>query len=401
LGFALRDLARGVPECSTEQLAGGGRIMATILIVDGLALNHGLIAQLSRDGHRLIEATDGEDMLETFRSERPDLILADILSPEPGGYYLFEHLRAEPVPAPLPRVILVSAPWLEAEARELAQACGVSKFFATHAEPGALLATINEALAAPQLPAPEFRPDPGVIGPRLHQVAGKLYQRTAELDRLAVRLNQYAASLAEQLEQARAALAQEVIKRLWAEQELTHANLGLREKALRDPLTGLYNRGYLEESLEREASRARRSNRPFGVMIIDIDHFKRCNDEFGHSTGDAVLRAVGQSLLSLARGEDIPCRYGGDEFVLLMAHASPATVRERAERLRASVQEAGIEHENRSIGPITLSIGIATFPECGDSGHAVLQAADAALYRAKEAGRNRVMVAKKTAVSQS
>jgi diguanylate cyclase (GGDEF)-like protein len=178
---------------------------------------------------------------------------------------------------------------------------------------------------------------------------------------------------------------------LWAEQELTQANLRLQDKAIRDALTGLYNRGYLEESLDRESSRARRSDQPFGVMMIDIDHFKRCNDTFGHAAGDAVLRTVGQYLLSLARGEDIPCRYGGEELVLVMAHASPATVRERAERLRLGVQELEIECDGRSVGPITLSVGIAMFPDHGENGQAVLQAADAAMYRAKQAGRNCVV----------
>ena len=101
---------------------------------------------------------------------------------------------------------------------------------------------------------------------------------------------------------ARSALEQEVTKRLWAEKELTQANLRLHDKAMRDALTGLYNRGYLEESLNREASRARRSDRPFGVMMIDIDHFKRCNDRYGHAAGDAVLRAVDGLVRRIERG---------------------------------------------------------------------------------------------------
>lgn len=368
--------------------------MATILIVDE-PLNRALLAQLERDHHRLIEAVDGEDVLELVRSERPDLILADILSPGSGGLQLAQRLETETDLSPPPRVVFLSTPWLEEEARALAQASGVANLLPMPADPVAALAVINDALAAPRPAGPHVRPDAGAVGARLREVAGKLYQRAADLEQLAARLNQRAATLAEQLEVARDALAQEVVKRLVAEQELTQANLGLRDKAVRDALTGLFNRGYLEESLEREASRARRSEQPFGVMLLDIDHFKRWNDRFGHATGDTVLRTVGQYLLSLARGEDIPCRYGGDEFVLVMAHAGPATVRERAERLRAGVREIGIEHDGRAIGPITLSIGIATFPAFGDSGHAVLQAADAALYRAKQAGRNRIVVAEK------
>jgi diguanylate cyclase (GGDEF)-like protein len=361
--------------------------MATILIVDERALNRELVTLLRDHGHRLLEAVDGKDVLEIVRAEKPDLVLTDILMPDPGGYQIVQHLRAEPGLVQ-PQVIFLAAASLEAEARELAHAHGVSNFLTTPVESGSLLAVINAALSDPRPPTGESRFDHAVIGAHLRRIAGKLRQRLGELERLNAQLNQFAAGCLEQLEVARSALGQEITKRLWAEKELTQTNLRLQDKAIRDALTGLYNRGYLEESLDREASRARRSNQPFGVMMIDIDHFKRCNDIFGHATGDAVLRTLGQYLLSLARGEDIPCRYGGEEFVLVMAHAAPATVRERAERLRLGVQELKIEHDGRSIGPITLSIGIALFPDHGESGQAVLQAADAAMYQAKQAGRN-------------
>lgn len=220
---------------------------------------------------------------------------------------------------------------------------------------------------------------------RLQQPVAGVENFNAQLER---RLSEYAA----QLMTARSALEQEVTKRIWAEKELTEANLRLHDKAARDALTGLYNRRYLEESLDREISRARRSGRPIGVMMIDIDHFKQCNDTFGHAAGDAVLHAAGQRMLSLTRGEDILCRYGGEEFVLVMTNASARAAWERAEALRVGVQELKVEHESRQIGPVTLSIGVAMLPDHGDSGQAVLQAADAALYQAKRAGRNRVVL---------
>jgi diguanylate cyclase (GGDEF)-like protein len=232
---------------------------------------------------------------------------------------------------------------------------------------------------------------------QLRRVTGKVYRRLMELERTNALLNRQAVERSEQLVIARSALAQEVTKRLWAERELTQANHSLQLKAMRDTLTGLYNRGYLEESLEREASRARRSGQPFGLMMIDIDHFKRFNDTFGHAAGDAVLRTVGEYLLSLARAEDIPCRYGGEEFVLLMAHTSNATVRERAERLRQGVHALRIECDRRNVGSITTSVGIASFSSRTEDGHAVLRLADAALYRAKQAGRNRVVAAEEQA----
>jgi len=153
----------------------------------------------------------------------------------------------------------------------------------------------------------------------------------------------------------------------------------------------VHNRGYLEESLAREEARARRSGLPLGVMMIDIDHFKRINDTYGHPAGDAVLRAVGQYVMALTRGEDIFCRYGGEEFVLIMIDTTARAVWERAEALRAGVQALAIEHDGRTIGPITLSIGVAMIPDHARDGQAALKAADAALYRAKQGGRNRVV----------
>jgi diguanylate cyclase (GGDEF)-like protein len=370
--------------------------MATILIVDERTLDRELAVALEHHGHRLLESDDGEDALEIVRTDGPDLVLTDILLPEPGGYHLVRQLRSDASLAQ-PRVVFLADACVEAEARDLARACGASSIVTMPTVAGALLEAVNAALSGPLPRAWNPRPDAVPVDAHLRQIAGKLYQRLVELQRHNAELHRQAAERAGQLEIARSALGQEVTKRLWAETELTQANRRLQDKALRDALTGLYNRGYLEESLAREASRARRSGKPFGVMMIDIDHFKRFNDTFGHAAGDTVLRMVGQLLLSLARAEDIPCRYGGEEFVLVMSHASPATLRERAEKLRLGVQGLAIESDDCSVGPVTLSVGIAIFPDHGDSGLAVLQAADAAMYRAKAAGRNRVVVAEKEA----
>ena len=373
-----------------------GLNMATILIVDERTLDRELAVALEHHGHRLLESDDGEDALEIVRADGPDLVLTDILLPEPGGYHLVRQLRSD-ASLNQPRVVFLADASVEVEARDLARACGASSIVTTPTGAGPLLEAVSAALSGP-LPR-AWKPRPGAVPPDAHlsQIAGKLYQRLVELQRQNAQLQRQAAERAGQLEIARSALGQEVTKRLWAEAELTQANRRLQDKALRDALTGLYNRGYLEESLAREASRARRSAKPFGVMMIDIDHFKRFNDTFGHAAGDTVLRMVGQLLLSLARAEDIPCRYGGEEFVLVMSHASPVTVRERAEKLRLGVEGLMIECDGRNVGPVTLSVGIAMFPDHGDTGLAVLQAADAAMYRAKAAGRNRVVVTEKEA----
>ena len=167
----------------------------------------------------------------------------------------------------------------------------------------------------------------------------------------------------------------------------------LREQSIRDPLTGLFNRRYLEESLEREIRRATRSQRPLSVLMIDLDHFKRFNDTFGHDAGDALLRELGQLLQTKVRGSDIACRYGGEEFSLIMPDATPATALERAERIRKSAKGLDLKHAGQALGAVTLSVGVAAFPEHGDTPFLLVRAADQALYRAKAAGRDRVLLA--------
>ncbi|MDP1524986.1 MAG: GGDEF domain-containing protein [Rhodocyclaceae bacterium] len=198
------------------------------------------------------------------------------------------------------------------------------------------------------------------------------------------------------LDVARSALDREVSKRLGAERDMSEENQRLRTQSVRDPvrdpLTGLHNRRYLEASIPREESRSRRSGEPLGMMMIDIDHFKRCNDTFGHAAGDAVLGAVSRYMKSHARSEDILCRYGREAFVLFMTNTRQDKLCQRAETLRSGVPQLHIEHEQRPVGPITLSIGLAVFPENGDTLPAVLRAADTALYDAKRGGHDRVVI---------
>ena len=171
----------------------------------------------------------------------------------------------------------------------------------------------------------------------------------------------------------------------------------LREQSIRDPLTGLFNRRYLEESLEREIRRATRSQRSLSVLMIDLDHFKRFNDTFGHDAGDALLRELGQLLQSNVRGSDIACRYGGEEFSLIMPDATLSTAQERAEHIRKSAKSLDLKHAGQALGAVTLSVGVAAFPEHGDTPFLLTRAADQALYRAKAAGRDRVMLAETVA----
>jgi diguanylate cyclase (GGDEF)-like protein/PAS domain S-box-containing protein len=167
----------------------------------------------------------------------------------------------------------------------------------------------------------------------------------------------------------------------------------LRQQSIRDSLTGLFNRRYLDETLPREILRATRTGSTLGVMMVDIDHFKQLNDTHGHDAGDAVLSALGRFLQQQVRGDDIACRYGGEEFTLILPGASLDAVCDRAEQLRVGVQSLVVRFNNTQLDTITLSLGIAMWPQHGETEDIVLQAADAALYRAKQGGRNRVEIA--------
>jgi diguanylate cyclase (GGDEF)-like protein len=164
----------------------------------------------------------------------------------------------------------------------------------------------------------------------------------------------------------------------------------LQLRAIRDALTGLFNRGFLEEALTIEQQRAVRRGSPIGIMMLDVDHFKRFNDTFGHDAGDALLRGMGGILRRTVREGDMPCRYGGEEFVVILPGADLKGTQQRAEVLRTAIEQWQPQHNGRSLGAVTVSIGVAAFPLHGDTGQAVLKMADQALYAAKHAGRNRV-----------
>jgi len=175
------------------------------------------------------------------------------------------------------------------------------------------------------------------------------------------------------------------------------ANLTLREtlrhQSIRDTLTGLYNRRYLEESLEREIHLARRNKKTLGVIMLDVDHFKRFNDTFGHDAGDVVLRELGLFVQNNIRRSDIACRYGGEELTVILPGASLQQITLRAEQLRQGVKSLKLVYQGQSLGNITLSLGVACFPQHGDSGKDVIHVADSALYQAKRQGRDRVVAA--------
>ncbi len=167
----------------------------------------------------------------------------------------------------------------------------------------------------------------------------------------------------------------------------------LRAQSIRDPLTGLFNRRYLEASFNRELTRSSRQNLALAVMMLDLDHFKRYNDDHGHDAGDQLLSGFGQLLLKLSRREDIACRYGGEEFTVILTETRADQAVARAEKIRADLSDLSIPFRRRNLAPATVSIGIAVFPQNGSTQEELMHKADAALYAAKRAGRNQVVLA--------
>lgn len=165
----------------------------------------------------------------------------------------------------------------------------------------------------------------------------------------------------------------------------------LREHAIRDPLTGLFNRRYLQETLEREVARAQREGKPIGFIIMDLDHFKEVNDTYGHKAGDTVLQKLGKLIVGNLRTGDISCRYGGEEFTVMMPGASLEKTLERANFLLQQIHEMEMEYDGARI-KVTASMGVAVFPKHGSNGEEALINADNALYTAKALGRNQVVV---------
>jgi diguanylate cyclase (GGDEF)-like protein/PAS domain S-box-containing protein len=177
---------------------------------------------------------------------------------------------------------------------------------------------------------------------------------------------------------------------------LALANLKLREllrnQSIRDALTGLYNRRYLEESLNRELHRANRANRNVSLVMLDLDHFKHFNDTFGHQVGDILLKEVAGVIKSRMRAGDLACRYGGEEFSLIFAEVDTGGARTCVESIRETIKHLSLHNRGQTLGTITVSAGIATFPAHGANAEDLIRAADEALYRAKKAGRDCICI---------
>lgn len=168
----------------------------------------------------------------------------------------------------------------------------------------------------------------------------------------------------------------------------------LKNQSIRDPLTKLFNRRYMEESMEREIARCKRANSMLGILMFDVDHFKQFNDKFGHDAGDLVLVEIANMLESHFRESDVVCRFGGEEFLMIMPDVTQEVLIKRAEELRNSVKVLTLECNGVHLPTISISLGISSMPENGNNSQMLVKAADSALYESKQNGRDQYSVAK-------
>ncbi len=293
----------------------------TILIIDDTPINIRVLSELLSDEYKVIFATNGQDCLAMARSERPDLILLDVMMPGMDGYEVCRRLKAEATTRDIP-VIFVTALVSEAD-----EARGLK--------------------------------------------AGAIDYITKPISPIIVKMR-----IRNHLE----------LKR--------HRDL-LADMAAIDGLTGIPNRRRFDEVLHMEWHRAQRTGKPLSLLMIDIDHFKRYNDSYGHLQGDDCLRDVARAFAELVhRGGDFVARYGGEEFVCVLAETDAQGAQIVAERLLAAVSDLNIPHETSPVAPrVTVSIGYCTASSVsGHSWEQLIDCADRNLYRAKQAGRNRVHI---------
>lgn len=385
-------------------------VPATILVVEDSAIQAELLRRaVAAEGYTVLVAKDGAQGLAMAREHRPNAIVSDITMPVMNGFELCSLVRQEEALRDT-LVILLSA---LSDTLDVVHGlnAGADAYVTKPYHGPHLLARLAQLLAEPP------RRDEAVL-PLSVNIAGNFCQVQAapsqmlnllvltyegavlqnrelllaqdELGRFNTELEQKVLARTLELDRSNQELKQEILRREGLEQQL-------RELAMLDALTGLYNRRLLQDALEREAARSLRNKRPLGIIMIDIDHFKRINDCYGHAGGDQVLKWLGRYLRDSVRGEDVACRYGGEEFTLLVPGATLQNAADRAEHIRMGVQDGSlIEFHHQMIEPITVSLGVAVYDAEGPAAMGVsdaLVAADAAMYCAKMQGRNRVVMA--------
>lgn len=234
----------------------------------------------------------------------------------------------------------------------------------------------------------------GEFSAAFNQMVENLRQSRAALEQHAAELTQERQAALNLMLDAQAAHQEAEKANLLLQAQLTeiqNLQAALREQAIRDPLTGCFNRRYLQETLPRECARARREGYPLALIMLDIDHFKQVNDTYGHPAGDEMLRMLGGMLRASIRSGDMVCRYGGEEFLLVLPNVSGEVAVPRAEAIRAAFAQSSILHDQCTI-QATVSLGVAVIENVDACCDELIKRADEALYAAKRTGRNRVVV---------
>ena len=354
----------------------------SVLVVDDQPVNRQLLKTLlGYRGHVVFEARDGDEALRITRATHPDVVVSDIVMPSMDGFQFVNELRRDPTTASTV-VVFYTGVFNELKAHALAEQCGVRHHLVKPAEPEKILEVIDAAMADARNPdliaaAPDFAAEHGKL------FSSALSSKIVELEEEIGRRTAAEAALRSAYEGLEALVASRTA-------ELRAANERLAAEAVTDPLTGLYNRR-LGDLAERELSRARRQKTKVAFAMVDIDHFKSINDRFGHECGDRALQEVSACLRREIRQEDLAFRYGGEEFLLMLACESAVAIMPRLEQIRAKIAGLEVVQDNRRIGRITVSIGVAIYPEQGAGFEDLVRSADNALYEAKHGGRDRVV----------
>ena len=309
-----------------------------ILVVDDEASLRGVLSQvLSADGHEVKTAENGEQALEVLRGKPYPLVISDIKMPGISGIELLQEIKKT---NPQTEVIIMTS----------------------HA-------SLDSAVTALRYGAYDYLVKPfediDIVSSVAHRAIEKI-----------------------QLETQNRKLVSKLKKQ---NTDLENANKVLKELAIRDGLTALYNHRYFQEALAMELLRARRYSHQFSIIFLDVDDFKQYNDVHGHPAGDQLLRILAQNLSVRLRKSDLIARYGGEEFVALLPETSKEVAIQVAEGMRHFVAHHPFKgRDTQPGGKVTVSIGVATFPIDGKDGSSLLKSADQGLYKAKHSGKNQV-----------
>ncbi len=305
-----------------------------ILVVDDVPVNiQLLVTYLAAEGYDVVSAKDGHDAMKAVKEHQPDLILLDVMMPKMNGFKVCEAIKSDDASKFIP-VILVTA-LNELEDKIKGMDSGADDFLAKPFNKLELLVRVRSLL-------------------RIKHLHDELQEKVIELQR--------------------------------TKEEL-------RQLAITDGLTSLYNYRYFKDQLLQELKRAQRHSLKVAVVMIDIDHFKQYNDKNGHPAGDVVLKDIARLLRDNIRNIDLAARYGGEEFSLILIETDKPSAKIVSEKIRKLVEDYGFAYESsQPDGKLTISTGVATFPEDGEDFDTLVSKADQRLYLAKEAGRNLIFV---------